>query len=326
MKTNLGKKIASFILVATAAACSLAMVGCNGGYREHRHEFVYVYNNDATCGEDGTKTGKCKYCDKTETTIEMGSATGKHEYDGYKCIVCGDYSPDAPVTEGLEFISFGFEYWVKGIGSCTSSEIMIPDKHNGLPVTLIDDSAFENCDFITKVIIPPTVTSIDRDAFSRCDNLQEVVIPDKVRHIERYAFGECKSLTTVTIPESVTTIESYVFSGCSSLASIVIPNTVTTIKEGAFNRCFGLTNVVIPNSVTKIESKAFAYCYNLESIYIRNSVTVMEKEVFYECNKLSVLCEAPSKPAGWDSEWNCIYNDEEKDIKSHCPVTWGHTA
>ena len=33
-----------------------------------KHNFVdYVYNYDATCTEDGTKTAKCTGCDKTDT-------------------------------------------------------------------------------------------------------------------------------------------------------------------------------------------------------------------------------------------------------------------
>ncbi|MDE7165154.1 MAG: hypothetical protein K2O04_07035, partial [Clostridiales bacterium] len=34
----------------------------------HIHTFTnYIYNNDATCVDDGTETAKCKLCDKTDT-------------------------------------------------------------------------------------------------------------------------------------------------------------------------------------------------------------------------------------------------------------------
>lgn len=45
------------------------------------HTYIYTSDNNATCGEDGTKTGKCKYCDATDTKIDEGSATGNHDFD-----------------------------------------------------------------------------------------------------------------------------------------------------------------------------------------------------------------------------------------------------
>lgn len=44
------------------------------------HSFTYyVSNNDATCTEDGTKTAKCNFCDAEDTVVDEGSATG-HDY------------------------------------------------------------------------------------------------------------------------------------------------------------------------------------------------------------------------------------------------------
>ena len=65
----------------------------------------YVSNNDATCEEDGTKTGTCSVCGATETIVDEGSALGHSfgeyvsnndatcEEDGTKtatCSVCGE--------------------------------------------------------------------------------------------------------------------------------------------------------------------------------------------------------------------------------------------
>jgi hypothetical protein len=74
----------------------------------------YVLNNDATCTEDGTKTGKCDRCDGTETITAEGSALG-HEYEtrvveptcttqGYtmhQCTRCQDSYEDT-YTEALK--------------------------------------------------------------------------------------------------------------------------------------------------------------------------------------------------------------------------------
>ncbi len=48
------------------------------------HKFDnYHSNNDATCDKDGTKTGYCDYCGKSDTQPDVGSsATAKHQLDG----------------------------------------------------------------------------------------------------------------------------------------------------------------------------------------------------------------------------------------------------
>ena len=41
------------------------------------HSFTqYIFNNDATCTEDGTKTAKCDHCDQEDTQTVVGSALG----------------------------------------------------------------------------------------------------------------------------------------------------------------------------------------------------------------------------------------------------------
>lgn len=42
------------------------------------HDYTgYVYNNDATCTEDGTETATCLICGKTITRVVVGSALGE---------------------------------------------------------------------------------------------------------------------------------------------------------------------------------------------------------------------------------------------------------
>ena len=51
------------------------------------HEFkadAYVYNNDAKCGIDGTKTAKCSRCDATDTKTAEGTAL-EHNFQGATC-------------------------------------------------------------------------------------------------------------------------------------------------------------------------------------------------------------------------------------------------
>ena len=67
-----------------AAACTVC--GFSTG-EALGHEFkadAYVYNNDAKCGVDGTKTAKCSRCDATDTLPAEGTAL-EHNWAGANC-------------------------------------------------------------------------------------------------------------------------------------------------------------------------------------------------------------------------------------------------
>ena len=80
-----------------------------------------------------------------------------------------------------------------------------------------------------------------------------------------------KELYKFTVPASVTTINTMTFKGCNGLFSVYIPSTVTTIN------CVDSTSTP-----------------------------------FYGCSKdITILCQATSKPAGWDEYWNYYtYNSQ----------------
>ena len=146
--------------------------------------------------------------------------------------------------------------------------ITIPETHDGLPVTTINENAFYDCDSLTSVTIPDSVTSIGDHAFSDCYSLTSVTIPDSVTSIGSSAFFNCNSLTSVTIGNSVMSIESNTFYDCDSLTSVTIGNSVTSIGSFAFRDCTSLTNITIPNSVTSIGYGAFESCNKLTSVTI----------------------------------------------------------
>jgi hypothetical protein len=52
----------------------------------------------------------------------------------------------------------------------------------------------------------------------------------------------------------------------------------------------------------------------LTSIIIPNSVTSIGYSAFSDCKRLTIYCEAKSKPSGWDSLWNLDGR----------PVIWGY--
>ena len=111
-----------------------------------------------------------------------------------------------------------------------NSTVIIPDRINGLPVTVIRFNAFLEKG-LTGITIPNTVTTIEGRAFF--DNqLSSVVIPGSVTTIGFWAFAR-NQLTSVIISNSVTTIERNAFAN-NRLSSVVIPDSVTSIEGGAF--------------------------------------------------------------------------------------------
>ena len=125
-------------------------------------------------------------------------------------------------------------------------------------VRIICDHAFEDCFFLTGIVIPDGVTFIGEFAFNACFFLRSVVIPDGVTFIGDYAFMGC-SLEEVAIPDSVTSIGDHAFEDCSSLTGIVIPDGVTFIGDCAFSSCssFLIKYISIPKSVICLNGNPF---------------------------------------------------------------------
>ncbi|MCM1544950.1 MAG: leucine-rich repeat domain-containing protein, partial [Ruminococcus sp.] len=68
-------------------------------------------------------------------------------------------------------------------------------KGNWYSVKAIGDEAFENCDKITKVVIPEGVTTIGYKAFADCDLLSVVDIPSSLVNCDYDAFDDCNTIT-----------------------------------------------------------------------------------------------------------------------------------
>ena len=157
----------------------------------------------------------------------------------------------------------------------TNTEVRIPQRIQGLPVTTIGDRAFA-FNQLTNITIPDSVTHIGVGAFVEnqltsveigngvthigngvfaYNQITNIVIPDSVIHIGNYAFLY-NQLTSVTIGNGVTHIGYWAFRG-NQLTSVVIPDSVTHIGDFAFvnNR---LTSAIIGNGVTHIGASAFS--------------------------------------------------------------------
>jgi hypothetical protein len=112
-----------------------------------------------------------------------------------------------PITaldkQGVVYTCTGTEYHVSETIKGYSSEIVIPDYLNGLPVTIIEEDAFDNCTRLTKITV------------GNC-----------VKTIEVAPFSGCSALTTVTFPTSLTNIAYYTFTNANNVSSITYQGTI----------------------------------------------------------------------------------------------------
>ena len=220
----------------------------------------------------------------------------------------------------------------------SSDAIEIPSSINGIPVTTINDSAFEKCFSLKSVIISSGITNIGKIAFASCISLIDISIPNTVSYIGDGAFSQCKALPSILIPSSITQINSYTFNGCESLKnvtisenvsyigeyafyccdtlpSILIPSKLNEIGENAFFGCSALKDVFLSSSLKYLRNYSFSFCDSLSQIIIPKSVVILEAQTFFEGNPdLIVYCEVESQPSGWDIGWSA-------NVKE---VIWGY--
>lgn len=234
-----------------------------------------------------------------------------------------DSSSDVKYTDGVTGGAIYFDESTGIIYNCDESvtEVVIPEKINGVEVTSIGEYAFSKCKSLTSITISKSVTSIGEKAFYICSSLTSITISDSVTSIGENVFYRCSSLTSIivdegnkkyssndgilynkmqteliccppgkkgsfTIPDSVTNVGNYAFYACELLTSITISGSVTSIGEHAFGWCANLRSIRIPNSVTSIGNYAFTYCQSLTSMTIPDSVTSIGEGTFDYCSYL----------------------------------------
>ena len=85
------------------------------------------------------------------------------------------------------------------------SALAIPQTIDGHKVVAIGEGAFKGT-CLVNVTIPDTVTVIGDSAFENCDNLKNVKISENLKKLGMMAFGNCDALTEIEIPKNITTV------------------------------------------------------------------------------------------------------------------------
>ena len=262
------------------------------------HDFAnYIYNNDANCLTDGTKTAKCSRCSVTDTVKAENTAKG-HDYGDWTTLVAATCETDGILT--------------RRCATCENTEIKkadalghaeVTDEAVEATCTTTGKTAGKHCSRCNKVLVQQkeTPTTGHKNKNGICLNCKQdistkgleyfdgteentlilagmgtatdkdIIIPavyngKKVISIGEWCFKNKTNIASVDIPDSVTSIGDWAFNGCKSLTSITIPDSVTSIGEYAFSGCSSLTSITIPNSVMSIGNNAFYGCYKLKEV------------------------------------------------------------
>ena len=288
--------------------------------------------------------------------METGELFGVHYGNLYQFdINTGDYTVIGPLTDGSEgydptclFMTYGgsnpSEFTVGDLiyrvnddnvsvtvighvdGYEASGPLDIPasvnyEGHN-YAVTVIGNSAFLYCFYLTSLSLPNSVTTIEEGAFAYCSGFTgDLVIPNSVTTIEASAFFTCYAFDgDLVLGNSVSSIGSWAFNSCDGLTGVLnIPSNVESIGEDAFVYCnfsgmvvdsenpnydsrndcnaiietatnelaFGCKNTVIPNTVTSIGKNAFKGITGMTSIEIPESVVSIGDNAFALCFDLT---------------------------------------
>jgi len=255
-----------------------------------------------TCMESGLGEGShCDICGQLLETQEILPPLG-HDYIDCVCSRCGHRE-----SEGLEYSAVENGYVVTGIGKYAGNVLIIPELHEGFPVTAIKSKAFAGCTNLTSVEISSGIKEIESQAFSYCSGLAEITVAagnDTYR-----SEGNCLIKTTTgtivlgcknsVIPcsENVKSIDNKAFIGCKDLMTVVIPSNVTKIGLGAFSGCNALVSITLPfvgaeAGLTEQDLYQYplGYIFGTEEYnggvetkqyYYANNVTNLKYSVFY---------------------------------------------
>ena len=301
-------KILSFILIFILLLGSSSLMSCTkqmSDYTTYEPEtsMNYVINAEI---KDGCLW--VTYSNDPGNPVNIGS-------------ISAETTPTVEDNSGLSFklVSNG-TYGVSAGDAKYLEEIVIPDTHNGKPVTSILDNAFEGASNLKKITIPNTITNVGNDAFKDCDKLSfneydnalylgnaenpnlilvkaksgtitRCNVHEKTAVICDKAFNACSDLSTIALSSGIKYIGDAAFKGCSALTEVSLPSGLPYINAETFSGCSKLNKIQIPAAVTTIGLSAFSNCSSLaELTFAKDStLTTIENSAFYGCKKLKEI-------------------------------------
>lgn len=194
--------------------------------------------------------------------------------------------------------------------------LIIPDKIDGFPVTMISECAFMD-DGYSFVKLPKHLKMIEDSAFES-NNLSEIDFPEELEVIGESSF-RFNNLKAIHITKNIRCVGVESFSGNQNISKITadrknrnyksvdglaltssdgfvlvsgtnsgfVPESVRIIGEGAFCEVLDHKKIEIPEGVREIKPSSYSMC-NIEEISLPNSLIKIGDFAFY-ANKIKTL-------------------------------------
>ena len=133
----------------------------------------------------------------------------------------------------------------------TPTNIFIPTKYNGKPITKIGASAFRENTTIESIFISKNVKSIGAYAFY--ESTATIIFEDgcEITELGESSFEGCKGLTEIPLGEGLVEIPTLALNSCENLKTLTIPSTVGyigtfAISDGTILETITLKSILPP--------------------------------------------------------------------------------
>ena len=297
------------------------------------HAYTYVYNDDATCTENGTESATCTRCGNVDTRVVYGTAKG-HEYKNYEIVTEATCTKDAiesatcvrcpmvdtrVVSNTAKGHAFG-DYVANTEATCTrnATEIATCTTCGDTDVKSIAGTAFGHS-FGAYVSGKEATCEENATKVRTCKTCGA----EQHQEIEGTALGHNESDWIIDLEPTETT-KGERHKQCTVCGVVLMKETIpATTSQGLSyelesNQYYVVTgigtctdtDIVIPTSykglpVKKIERYAFGGCEQITSVVISETITTVGANAFSGCDSLvSVFIGSSVKSLSGGSPFN----------------------
>ena len=225
----------------------------------------------------------CKYI--TEVTIPANVkyvGKGIFESSGLKKLTVNNEMPVVPEKfcsgTNLTEIKFLHPDYIRVIGKesfkntpLSDAIVTNPDYKGDANYEYVDinDSAFEGCANIKKLILPDNVVMLGKRTFKDNTALTELSFGKSVLAADNSCFYGCTSLNSIKWNSIIETLAGSCFTGCTSLKTVSgMPTTLMDwvpedetlgwgVGDGVFSGCTSLEAIILPDSLKRIPGSMF---------------------------------------------------------------------
>jgi len=256
---------------------------------------------------------------------------------------------------GLEFrfILEGTAYEVRS-STVARAELTIPTMQNDIPVLRIAQNGFRNNQNIVSVVISEGVTTMLPDSFSQNQSMTSLTIPLSMTTLSDFAVRMNNNLTIYARSQGALSawgtqwnqdnrpvywghenggipglefrfiLGDTAYEVRSSTVSREIINIpaiqngvpVLRVAQNGFRTNNDIVRVNIEDGITTILADSFSQMNRLEYLFIPLTVIDIRSFAIRSVNNLTIHTDHPSRPAGWDNNWN----------PDNRPVVWGEVS